>query len=123
MAYLNDYVLDAALSILDLEVNRLHICSTEPTTYTEATVTYNLGFKTTPTVSAPADRTPNGRKVTISSFTDGTVNVNGTAAYWALADTSNTRLLATGSLSATQVVTSGNTFSLSAFDIGIPDAV
>jgi hypothetical protein len=35
----------------------------------------------------------------------------------------NSRLLATGSLTASQAVTSGNTFTLTSFDIGIPDPV
>jgi len=35
----------------------------------------------------------------------------------------NSRLLAAGSLTASQVVTSGNSFTLSSFTIGIPDPV
>jgi hypothetical protein len=58
--------------------------------------------------------------VTISAFTDGAVTANGTAAFYALTDPGNSRLLATGSLSASQAVTSGNTFSIASFKIGIP---
>lgn len=122
MAYINDRVFDNGLTVLDTEVNRLDICSQEPTTYAQATSTYTLGNKTSPTVGAPADRSPSGRKVTVSAITDGTVSGTGTATHWALTDTGNSRLLATGSLSASQSVTSGNTFTLTAFDIGIPDA-
>ena len=39
MATLADYVLDAALSKLDLEADRIDITSQEATTYTEATST------------------------------------------------------------------------------------
>lgn len=123
MAYLSDYVLDLALAELDTNANRLDINSTEPTTLLEATGTYSLGNKTALSVGAPADRTPNGRKVTVAAITDGTVTASGTAAFWSIVDTVNSRLLATGSLSASQVVTSGNTFTTGAFDIGIPDAV
>jgi hypothetical protein len=42
------------------------------------------------------------------------------AQYWALTDTANSRLLAAGSLASGQMVTSGNTFTLAAFDIRIP---
>lgn len=122
MAYLNDYVLDAALSTLDTEANRLDICSQEPTTYAAATSTYTLGNKTSLSVGAPADRSPNGRKVTVAAITDGSVTGTGTATHWAMVDTGNSRLLATGALSSSQAVTSGNTFTLAAFDIGIPDA-
>jgi hypothetical protein len=122
MSFIADYVLDAALSKLDTEANRLDICTQEPTTYTEATTTYTKGNKTSLSVGAPADRTPNGRKVTVAEITDGTVSGTGTVTHWAIVDTGNSRLLATGSLSSSQAVTSGNTFTLAAFDIGIPDA-
>lgn len=123
MPYLNDYVLDAALSKLDTEANRLDVCTQEPATYTEATSTYTRGNKTSLSVGAPADRAPNGRKVTVASFSDGAITANGTVSHYGISDTVNSRLLAATSLSASQAVTSGNTFSLAAFDIGIPDAV
>lgn len=122
MAFINDRVFDNGLTVLDTEANRLDICSQEPVSYAEATSTYTLGNKTSLSVGAPADRTPNGRKVTVASFTDGSVTGTGTATHWAIVDTVNSRLLATGPLAASQAVTSGNTFSLAAFDIGIPDA-
>ena len=122
MPFINDRVFDNGLTVLDTEANRLDICSLEPVTFASATSTNTLGNKTGPTVGAPADRTPNGRKVTVAAITDGTVTGTGTATHWALSDTVNSRLLATGSLSASQAVTSGNTFTLGAFDIGIPDA-
>ncbi len=122
MPFINDRVFDLGLNVLDTEANRLDICSAEPATYTAATSTNTLGNKTSFTIGAPSDRTPNGRKVTTSAITDGTVTATGTATHWAIVDTTNSRLLATGSLSASQAVTNGNTFSLGAFDIGIPDA-
>ncbi len=121
MATLADRVFDNGLTVLDTEANRLDICSTEPTTYTQATTTYTLGNKTSLSIGAPADRTGGGREVTVASFTDGSVTASGTAAYYAITDTTNSRLLATGSLSSSQAVTSGNTFSISSFKIGIPD--
>lgn len=123
MAYLNDYILDAGLSKLDTEANRLDICSQEPTTYTEATSTYTLGNKTSLSVGAPEDRSPNGRKVIVAAITDGSVTGTGTATHYAISDTVNSRLLSTGPLSSSQAVTSGNTFTTNAVDIGIPDAV
>lgn len=122
MPLIADYVLDAALAKLDTEANRLDICSSEPTTYSAATSSVTLGNKTSFTIGSPADRSPNGRKVTTTAITDGTVTATGTATHWAITDTSNSRLLATGSLASSQSVTNGNTFTLAAFDIGIPDA-
>jgi hypothetical protein len=121
MATIADRVLDEGLSVLDLEANRVDVCSQEPTTYAEATSTYTLGNSTSVTISAPADRTGGGRKVTMSAISDGSVSGTGTATHYAISDTTNSRLLVTGSLTASQSVTSGNTFSLEALDVGIPD--
>jgi hypothetical protein len=122
VAYLSDYILDAALSVMDTDSNRVDICSAEPATFTAATATYTLGNKTSISVGAPADRSPNGRKVTVAAVTGGSVTGTGTASHWALTDTVNSRLHAANSLSASQAVTSGNTFTLTSIDIGIPDA-
>lgn len=119
---LADYYLDLALSGVDSDTNLLVICSALPTTYTEAYTTYKLGSKTSPTVSAPADASPNGRKVTVSAITDGSITASGTATHYALVNTTSSRLIAAQALSASQVVTSGNTFALGAIDIRIPDA-
>lgn len=119
-AYLNDRVFDNGLTVLDTEASHLYITSAQAATYAEATATYDLGSKATPTVSAPGARAGGGREVTISAITDGSVTDTGTAGFYALVDSSNSRLLAAGPLSATQSVTSGNTFTLTSFKIGIP---
>jgi len=121
MATLSDRVFDNGLTVLDTEANRIDICSTEPATYAEATSTYTLGNSTSLSIGAPADRSGGGREVTVAAISDGSVTATGTAAYYAIVDTLNSRLLATGSLSASQVVTSGNTFTLTSVTIGIPD--
>lgn len=122
MPFLNDRVFDLGLNVLDTEANRLDICSLEPATYAAATSTNTLGNKTGFTIGAPSDRTPTGRRVTTQAITDGVVTATGTASHWAITDTVNSRLLATGALASSQAVTSGNTFTLGAFDLGIPDA-
>lgn len=124
MATIGDRVFDNGLTVLDTEANRIDICSTEPTTYAQATSTYTLGNAANgnyPGISAPADRVGGGRKVTVSAVTNGTVTATGTAAFFAITDTVNSRLLATGPLTASQSVTSGNLFTLTSLDIGIPD--
>lgn len=121
MASLADRVFDNGLTVLDTEANRIDITSQEVTTYTEATSTYTLGNSTSLSIAAPSDRTGGGREVVAAAISDGSVTGSGTATHYAVVDTSNSRLLATGSLSASQSVTSGNTFSLASFTIGIPD--
>ena len=121
MTSLNDRVFDNGLTVLDTEADVLYICNAEPTNYTQASSTYALGSKANPTVSAPADRTGGGRKVTVSAIADGAATATDTATHYALVDVSETRLLAAGALAAGVSVTSGNVWTLTAFDIGIPD--
>ncbi len=121
MATLNDRVFDNGLTVLDTEANKILVTSQEATTYTEANATYALGNSTSLSIGAPQDRSGGGREVIIAAITDGSVTGSGTVTHYAIVDTVNTRLLATGSLVATQVVTSGNTFTLSSVAIGIPD--
>jgi len=121
MATLNDRVFDNGLTVLDTEANRIDITSQEATSYAEATSTYTLGNSTSLSIGAPQDRSGGGREVVVAAITDGSVTGTGTATHYAIVDTSNSRLLATGSLTASQSVTSGNTFTLSSVAIGIPD--
>jgi len=123
MASLADRVFDNGLTVLDTEANKILITSAEATTYTQANATFALGNSTTLSIGAPAARSGGGRQVTIAAITDGAVTATGTATHYAIVDTVNSRLLATGSLSASQAVTSGNTFTLSSAVIGIPGAV
>ena len=121
MATLGDRVFDNGLSTLSTEANKLVITSQETATFTEANVTYALGNTTTLSIASPSDRTGGGREVVVAAISDGSVTADGTATHYAIVDTVNSRLLATGSLTTTQVVTTGNTFSLGSFTIGIPD--
>jgi len=121
MATLNDRVFDNGLTVLDTEANKITITSQEATTYTEGNATYALGSSTSLSIAAPSDRSGGGREVVVAEVTDGTVSLGGTATHYAILDTVNSRLLATGSLTASQAVSAGNTFTLGSFTIGIPD--
>ena len=117
--FLNDDVFDSGLSVLDTATTTLYICSQPPATRTEAVTTYALGNKASLAIGAPADRSGGGREVTVSAITGGNVTATGSATHYAIVD--GTRLLAANSLASAQSVTSGNTFSLASFTIGIPD--
>jgi hypothetical protein len=121
MATLNDRVFDFGLNVLDTEANVIHITSQEATDYTDATVTSTLGNSTSLSIGAPQDRSGGGREVVVAAITDGSVTGTGTATHYAIVDTVNNRLLATSTLTASQSVTTGNTFTLSSVAIGIPD--
>ena len=121
MAFLADTVFDDGLSQIAALAENLYITSAEATTFTEASSTVKLGTKAAPSIGSPADKTGGGREVTVASISDGTVDATGTATHWALTDDSASLLVATGSLSSSQSVTSGNTFTLAAFTVGISD--
>lgn len=123
MATLNNRVFDNGLSVLDTEANKILLTSQEATDYTGANVTFALGSSPSLSVAAPSDRTGGGREVVVAAISDGSVTATGTATHYAIVDTVNSRLLATGSLTTSQSVASGNTFSLGSFTIGIPDPV
>ena len=109
---------DALLAYITTNGTRLDICSSQPAVYADI-ATYTLGNKTSIGYTGPAAGSPSGRKVTVNAISGGSVTGNGTAAYWAISDASSI-LVATGQLSSSQAVVSGNTFSLTAFDITVP---
>jgi hypothetical protein len=124
-AQLETVALDYGLNQLHTNVTHITICSAEPTTYGQATVggTNLLGFNSFGASNAfgvPATSTTSLRAVTAAAVTAGTITTTGTANWWAAVDETASVLYAHGSLSASQVVTAGNTFSLAAFNISIP---
>jgi hypothetical protein len=122
MTFLSDNVLDNGLNYLTTNGTRVDICSQEPANYTEATSTYTLGNKTGASVGSPQNGDVSGRKVRLAAITDGSVTGTGTASHFAISKpTATTELLAARSLGASQGVTSGNTFTLTAVDVEIPD--
>lgn len=121
MAYLSNTVFDSGLDALDDNTENLHILSADPGLTWANIATYTLGNKATPTIAAPSDRTSGGREVVIAAITDGSVTTTGTATHYALTDDSASEILATSTLSSSLSVTSGGTFGLTEFTIGIPD--
>ncbi len=129
---LSDYVLDNGLASLAGANRRMDICHTLPTTYAQATTDagtaggYSLGNKTGMTITGPAARAPNGRKVTVPAVTDGAVTETSAGAstdaeFYAITDPANSRLLHAAALGAAQMVTDLNIWTSAAFDIGIPN--
>ena len=123
MPYIPDSALDALLNDVQDNVEALHICSAEPANYA-GLAAVDLGNKQSPTMAEPSDRGGGGRECVVSAITDGNVTATDTATHWAIVkDTATAKLLSAGDLSAPQAVTSGNTFTLTQFAIGVPDAV
>jgi hypothetical protein len=124
MAFLNTNVLDSGLSWAKSNADKIYICSAEPATYTAATSTNALGNKNfgggAVFPGAIAAGSPSGRKITTAPVTDGSVTGNGTATHWAIVYSGGSALVAASSLAASQSVVSGNSFTLTGFDIRLP---
>ena len=124
MPYINDTSLDALLQDIQDNAEELHICSQEPITYVEATATYSLGVKTALSMIEPSDKVGGGRESVVAEIDDGVVTANGTVTHWAIVKaTTTSRLLTTGALNVSQIVTEDNPFMLAEFAVGVPDAV
>lgn len=127
MTALHNDVFDNGLNTLTNNTEKLWLLTADPGLTFANIATYACGYKTSPTVGSPEDGdSDGGRKVTVSAITDGVVSVSdsdgdATATHFALTDDSESKILATRALSSGQVVTDGNTFTLTEFDIGIPD--
>lgn len=125
MAYLNDNTLDNGLAALKAAATHVYICTADSATYTAATSTNALGNKNFGAgavfPAAIAAGAPSGRKITTAAITDGTVTATGTAAFYSIVTAGSSRLEVSQSLSASQGVTSGNTFTLTAADIRLPN--
>lgn len=119
MALIADSVLDLALQELASFGDTINICSAEPANFAGITGV-DLGNATV-TTGSPQNGDTDGRKVVVGAISNGSVTGTGTATHWALSDGTAT-LYATGSLTASQTVTSGNTFTLDAINITIRDA-
>lgn len=119
--FINDNVFDSGLAYAIANGSRIDLCSVDPVGV-YATVTANtLGNKTGLTPAAASNGLVDGRRSIVPAITDGTVTGTGTASHWALTNGTST-VIASGPLTASQAVTSGNVFTLDAISITLRDA-
>lgn len=128
MPYLSDNTLDNGLAALKAAADRIYLCSQEPATYTAATSTYALGNKDFGAgnvyPNAIAAGSPSGRQLTsaaVVSGAPGSITANGTASHSAVVTSASSRLEVAQALAASQAVTSGNTFTLTAQTVRLPN--
>lgn len=124
--FVPDSTLDAYLNVIAGAGTKLHLCSTQPTTYTEANATYALGSIVMTAGSGNGDYLlangdTSGRKLTILQQTGVSISASGTALHVAITDGASVLYAVTTITS--QAVTSGNTATINTFDIEIADAV
>lgn len=117
----DDTVLDGAFDILD-QADLMTACSSQPTTFTEATTTYKLAdvAMTPNTDFTKANGDTNGRKVTVAAKTAVPIDSSGTATYIALTKSGGSVLLYVTTCTS-QVLTAGGTVDFPAWDIEIAD--
>jgi hypothetical protein len=114
----NDSVMDAALDVVATGTI-LTVCSTQPTTRTEAVTTYKLADVVIDSGDfAKANGDTSGRKLTIASQTSVAVDTSGTAAHIAVCDGTNLLYVTT---CTSQVLTAGNVLTIPAWKIEISD--
>ena len=120
--FINDVVLDAQLEKVATGTH-IHLCSSQPTTKTEADTTYQLASSTLTTGDGNGDYTiangdVNGRKITISQQTGINVDNSGTGTHLAIVDATNVLLVTT---ITSQAVTAATTITFNAFDYSTSD--
>jgi hypothetical protein len=119
--YANDSMMDAALNYLKNNVDKLVVCSQQPTTYTEANATYALADVAVDTNDFTlANGDTNGRKVTVGAQADVPIDASGTATHVAMISTGDTTLRYVTTCTS-QALTSGGTVDLPAFDVEVAD--
>ena len=117
----DDSVLDAALNAIKNGATQLCVCSTQPTTYTEATATYKLALKTGLTAGSftgPGNGDVSGRKITVGQQSTITIDTGGNAQHIALCSGSVLLFVTTCTL---QALIGGNTVTVPAWDIEFAD--
>jgi hypothetical protein len=117
--FANDTVLDALIEKITDNATLLCVCSTQPTTRTEAASTYMLA---TVALSSSdfsiADGGSGGRKLTISAKSGITIINNGTVAHLAIVDNSTLYFVTTTSL---QALVAGNLLNIPSWSITVND--
>lgn len=117
-ATIADSVFDAALNFLETNGTVVHILTQAITAWADV-ATYTKGNATSCTYDGPADGT-SGRKTTLDAIADGSVTGSGTVTHFAITNGSDA-VYVCQELNASQAVTSGNTFTLTAATIQIDD--
>ena len=125
MAYFNDNTLDNGLAALKAAATHVYIDSADSATYTAASSTNALGNKNFGAgavyPAAIAGGSPSGRQIVSAAVTDGSVTASGTASHNTVVTSGSSRLELSQSLSASQGVTSGNQFTLTAQTVRLPN--
>lgn len=112
-----DANLDLMLDVV--EGTNIHVCSAEPTTYTEATSTFNLATDAVGSYTK-ANGDVSGRKNTQAGTTGTSITSSGTATHVAITTTTGS-VLELVTTCTSQALTSGGTVDIGPFAHEIQD--
>lgn len=116
-----DEIYDEGLDWAVANVDRVVVCSQEPTTFAEANATYRVGYKAV-TLTGPADRSGGGREVTQAAITDGTVDTDGgEVTHYAWVNVGNEKLIRTAALPSSVTLSDDFALRMSEVKFGFPD--
>lgn len=125
--FISDNALDAALAYIADLAEKLYLCSAAPANYA-GVAAVTKGNKTLTEGDGNGDYTiadaaVDGRTLTVTAQTDVSVTETATITHIALVDEGANELLAVHELASPIAVTNGQTVSLAAMTIRLPDAV
>lgn len=117
-----DIVLDGALDVI-ASATKLVVCSTQPTTFTEANATYALADVVIDgTDFTKANGDTSGRKITVAAQSGVLIDASGTALHVALVRTADSTLIYVTTCTSQALTANGsNTVNVPAFKIEIAD--
>lgn len=111
MASISNNAKDQLIDYIRTNSARIDVCSQEPTTYTEATSTYSLGYSTTISIGATTNTGTGGRQAEIPDIVDGSSTASGMGTHFAVTDGVG-ELLYSQALSSSSTIESGNLLKL-----------
>jgi hypothetical protein len=120
----NDTMLDQSLAWLKTNYDNVYICSSQPTTYSQATSSYKLGTAAATITGSPANGTSSGRKIAVTAKSSIGITSAGKMQHVALVDASPTTLLYVTTIPASSQssVSASDTVNMAAWDILLKDA-
>jgi len=106
---------DAKLDLMlgEVEGTNIHVCSSEPTTFTEATATFQLASDSVGTYTK-ANGATDGRQNTQAGTTGSTIDNTGTALHVAITTTTGS-VLELVTTATSQALTAGGTVDIGSF--------
>tara|TARA_Y100000310_G_scaffold149860_1_gene149248 strand:+ start:2104 stop:2496 length:393 start_codon:yes stop_codon:yes gene_type:complete len=125
--FISDNVTDAALAYIADNGDKLAVCTSQPTTYTELSSDYKLAIETMTTGHGNGDYTiadgdVSGRKLTMTAQSAISIDTTGTAQHVAIGKSSaTTDVLLVATLPLSQALTATNTVTIPAFKYTLPD--